>query len=80
MVCKVCLLMVFANRDVMSHSCCMLTRLQLIRRLCLQMVLSETAENQTGEEFVQFSALKMLLASQVKVRDHAEVPLRSRVQ
>lgn len=31
------------------------------------MVLSETAENQTGEDFVHLSTLKMLLASQIKV-------------
>lgn len=37
--------------------------------LGLQMVLSETAETRTGEDFVQLGTLKMLLDSQIKVCD-----------
>jgi hypothetical protein len=41
----------------------------------MQMVLSETAENRTGEDFVHLGALKMLLASQIKVHAFARMTI-----
>ena len=38
------------------------------------MMLSETAETQTGEDFVLLGTLKMLLDSQIKVRDSSVNP------
>jgi hypothetical protein len=38
------------------------------------MMLSETAETRTGEDFVHLGTLKMLLDSQIKVRDSSVNP------
>ena len=38
------------------------------------MMLSETAETRTGEDFVHLGTLKMLLDSQIKVRDASVNP------